>query len=368
MLWRDGADYLVNHQARESENGIERCAELVGHVGEKCALQAVRLLNQVIASLELQIGLPELPVGLSDLLRPEGDLQVRLSPQSNHLQLRPHPSEYLAAGEGLDQVVVDSCREPIDAGLLPCACGEHHHRNRHRTLICSQLAKQLESVEVRHHHVSQHQVGHVRSGGCQRLHPVLYHLDRPVFLEEPAEIVAQVGIVVRHENSRPRDGFGLFQGCGAPDGGAFGKPTRRFVRERIRAGGEIGRARSDAVLRKVARPRWHQDGKRRPPASLARDPHSPAMQLHQFLNQCQTNSRSFDRPGLRTLHPMEAVEHLGQLHLGNPDAGVFNRQDGLLSIEAQGDPDFSFEGKFEGIGDEVEDDLLPHLAVHVDWL
>ena len=65
---------------------------------------------------------------------------------------------------------------------------------------------------------------------------------------------------------------------------------------------------------------------------------------------------------------MEAVEDPGQLGFVDTGAAVCDLQRDAARHRNQPQPDKSTEGKFESIRQQVEYDLLPHVAVDVDRL
>src|SRR5438445_11398480 len=48
---RDGTDLAIAHQLGEADDAVERCAQLVGHVGQELALESARLLPAVVLLL-----------------------------------------------------------------------------------------------------------------------------------------------------------------------------------------------------------------------------------------------------------------------------------------------------------------------------
>ena len=92
------------------------------------------------------------------------------------------------------------------------------------------------------------------------------------------------------------------------------------------------------------------------------------MQLHQFLNQREANAAAFIGAVLLPFDPVEALKQARQFRLGDADAGIANCQFRLPAVGSQADRDFALEGEFEGVGEEVEDDLLPHVPVDIDGL
>src|ERR1700677_5115432 len=61
--------------------------------------------------------------------------------------------------------------------------------------------------------------------------------------------------------------------------------------------------------------------------------------------------------------PVEAVKEPWKFLLRNPDASVLNSQFDMVIRRRQGDCNLAFEGKLEGVGDQIEDNLLPHVAI-----
>ena len=116
-------------------------------------------------------------------------------------------------------------------------------------------------------------------------------------------------------------------------------------------------------------PERQRDRERRAPPDLALDRDRPAVQPHQLLHQRQPDARCPRASGPAALDAVEALEQARQLALGDAAAGVAHRQLGRpAAVAAQRDRDPALERELEGVGEEVEDDLLPHLAVDVDRL
>ena len=65
---------------------------------------------------------------------------------------------------------------------------------------------------------------------------------------------------------------------------------------------------------------------------------------------------------------VEALEDVRQLVCRDARAGVAHREFDVLPTPGQADGDLAREGELEGVREQVEDDLLPHLAVDVDGL
>ena len=94
----------------------------------------------------------------------------------------------------------------------------------------------------------------------------------------------------------------------------------------------------------------------------------PAVQLDQFLDQGQSDAAAFVGAAAHILDAMEPLEKAGHFLGGDAHAGVADGQHGAGGIGAELDLDLALEGELEGIGDQVQNDLLPHVPVHVNRL
>jgi hypothetical protein len=88
------------------------------------------------------------------------------------------------------------------------------------------------------------------------------------------------------------------------------------------------------------------------------------MQPRQLLHQRQPDSRALVRAATGAGHAMEPFEKLRHLVRRNAGAGVAHGELDVRANGAQADLDLAFESEFERIRDEIENDLLPHLAVN----
>ena len=93
-----------------------------------------------------------------------------------------------------------------------------------------------------------------------------------------------------------------------------------------------------------------------------------AVQLDQLLHQRQPDAAALVGAAPCVLDPVEPLEQPGHLLGGDARAGVPHPQLGGRPGLPQRDGDLALEGELEGVGQEVEDDLLPHLPVHEDRL
>src|SRR5262249_54073204 len=72
------------------------------------------------------------------------------------------------------------------------------------------------------------------------------------------------------------------------------------------------------------------------------------------------------RPYARTLDAVKAVEEAGDFVSSDTDSGVAHHELHPALHLAQRDFDLTLEREFERVGDEIEDDFLPHLAIDID--
>ena len=83
----------------------------------------------------------------------------------------------------------------------------------------------------------------------------------------------------------------------------------------------------------------------------------------QFLDQSEADARAFVGAAMGARHAMEALEQLRQFVGRDAGAGVAHGEDEMLVRLTQPHLDFAVESELEGVGEEIEDDLLPHLAI-----
>ncbi|MNS43906.1 hypothetical protein D3C72_763330 [compost metagenome] len=89
------------------------------------------------------------------------------------------------------------------------------------------------------------------------------------------------------------------------------------------------------------------------------------MQAHQFQHQRQADAAPLDRPAHRAGHPVEALEQPGQLIRRNANAGIADAQlHAAVFRLAHRHRNRPGVGELERVGEQVQDDGLPHVAVH----
>ena len=89
------------------------------------------------------------------------------------------------------------------------------------------------------------------------------------------------------------------------------------------------------------------------------------MHLHQFLHQCEPDPAAFVAAPPCPVDAPEALKEIGKIAFRDARSGVAYRNLRLLAGGSHTDPDLSVECGFERVRDEIENDLLPHLPVHI---
>ena len=92
------------------------------------------------------------------------------------------------------------------------------------------------------------------------------------------------------------------------------------------------------------------------------------MHLHQFLHQREADSAPLMAPAPSAVDAPEALEKVGQIALGNAGPGIRDGELHMVVLGTDRHPDLAVESGFQGVGNKVENDLLPHVAVHIDRL
>ena len=89
------------------------------------------------------------------------------------------------------------------------------------------------------------------------------------------------------------------------------------------------------------------------------------MQPHQIAHQGQADARSFDRSAVLNLGAVEAIEDQRQLGRTDSHAGIRNFKVDALRLLSQRHLNATFQGELERVGQQVDNDGLPHLSVNV---
>src|SRR5580692_3156550 len=90
------------------------------------------------------------------------------------------------------------------------------------------------------------------------------------------------------------------------------------------------------------------------------------VQLHELLHQREADARSFDGSSLRALDAVKALEDVRQLRGRYPRSRILNRKLETVPDAFEGNAYSTFESELEGVGQKIENDLFPHLAVDRD--
>ena len=88
----------------------------------------------------------------------------------------------------------------------------------------------------------------------------------------------------------------------------------------------------------------------------------------QLLHQGQANARAFVGTGATVLDAVEPLEHARQVGLGDADAGIGDAKLDAVAERSQLHGNPPFERELERVRQQIQDDLFPHLPVHVHGL
>ena len=87
------------------------------------------------------------------------------------------------------------------------------------------------------------------------------------------------------------------------------------------------------------------------------------MQARQFGDKRQPDSGALVAAAGPAADAVEPLEHPGQLVVGDADTGVVHGQRHMTVVVAKGHVDTAMNRVLDRIGQQVEDDLLPHVDV-----
>src|SRR5581483_3463526 len=125
---------------------------------------------------------------------------------------------------------------------------------------------------------------------------------------------------------------------------------------------------TDAIGRKVILSLGDSYREGRALSFFALNGNRTVMQLDQFLHQRESDSGSLVSSAFRSRYPVESLEYVRQFALGYPGASVTDLQPDGIAGGFNHDRDTAVEGKFEGVGDEIQDNLFPHIAIKKNCL
>ena len=112
--------------------------------------------------------------------------------------------QQLARTERLHQIVVGAAIQPFDARFFAGARREQNDGSGAQLRIRAQLADEPEPVQARHHHVGDDQIGAQLTRRLERGLTVRDGVHVVVLGKQPSRVLAQIGVVVREQNSRQR--------------------------------------------------------------------------------------------------------------------------------------------------------------------
>src|SRR6266850_6461298 len=99
-----------------------------------------------------------------------------------------------------------------------------------------------------------------------------------------------------------------------------------------------------------------------------RHAHRTPVQKCQFVHQCKPDTCSFMGPTGGPFDAIETFEQARHFRRWYACARIADRQLRRVVGELEIDGDFSSEGELECVGEQIQDDLLPHVMVDVDLL
>src|SRR5581483_7584432 len=94
--------------------------------------------------------------------------------------------------------------------------------------------------------------------------------------------------------------------------------------------------------------------------------HRPTMQFRELVNQRQSNAGSLVCSGTRALDAMKALENALLFILRNAHAGVSHREFHTVVYSFKCNSNLAVKGELESIGEKIQDDLFPHVPVHIN--
>src|SRR5579859_3227333 len=89
------------------------------------------------------------------------------------------------------------------------------------------------------------------------------------------------------------------------------------------------------------------------------------MQLDQFTHQSQPDPSAFVGPATRAWNPVKAIKQVRNFLRWNSDAGVANPEFCSTAHLRQSYLNLSLECELKRVRNQIQNDLLPHVAIHV---
>lgn len=181
-------------------------------------------------------------------------------------------------------------------------------------------------------------------------------------------MVAHVGVVVGEQHVAAGRGGGAWAqrlgiGHQVVRARAAVDPAAGFRHERLdphgtRARRPVIRSRTGALLGE-----GQPDAEAAAPTRLARDLDGTVVQAHHLLHEGEADAGALEGAPLRARDPMEAVEQPRQLRGRDARAGIRDRQHGAVALPSHLNGDAAVQGELEGVREEVQYNLLPHVGI-----
>ena len=126
--------------------------------------------------------------------------------------------------------------------------------------------------------------------------------------------------------------------------------------------------RAQLVVRQVRGTTGDCHGEHRTVVLAARYRRGATVNCRELADEREPDTGALVCPGAVLLHAVEALEHARQLRRRNADAGVGHPQNGVPVLPRERDSNLALERELQGVGEQVEDDLFPHVAIDMDRL
>src|SRR5579872_3442341 len=238
----------------------------------------------------------------------------------------------LAGTERFDDVIVGAGAQSFDARFFARAGREQDHRRRAEIRVAANSAEQLEAVHAGHHHIRKHEIRPIAPNCIEGRISIRDRFHLVQVAQEAAKVIPHVGVIVCHEYPRARPGA-------APQAVSQllvwrDQPALSLFDERLRAqsGGRTGRTGAHFFARQMAVTERYRYRESAALAFDALDADAAAVEPRQFMNQRETDSRSFPGAALDSLDAVKPLKYAADLGFRNSHAGVADRENGLAAI------------------------------------
>ncbi len=184
--------------------------------------------------------------------------------------------------------------------------------------------------------------------------------------QDAADVVTQIRVVVGQQDARSRTACRR-GGC---DGGAGAHDRCIDIGKILLDDACVRRTvvRHDLGGVQVRAAQRYADAERRALPNRALGIDGAAVQSREIADQCEADACPLVGSRLRAAHAMKALEELRQVVGRDAHTGVAHAQLGAVTGAPKRDGDAAFKGKFQRVGEQVEENPLPHRAVDEDGL